>query len=252
MISFESMRQPFWSLGSSKTLRILDSSLPGLDESEVGRRRAVLGKNEIKGRRRLTRTKIFLNQFRGPLILILVVAGILTAILAEWVETAVIFLAVLVNTFLGFWQENKAENVLELLQSYIRTRVRVRRGGKEREIDAAELVPGDIIHVAQGDRVPADARILEEKNIEVDESVLTGESLPVTKSETPLPTATALISRSSMLFSVTMVLGGFARFPPANPVAEIHRILCQSCRSASWFYGVDAIPFGNPLRLRRI
>ena len=210
MISFESMRQPFWSLGSSETLRILDSSLPGLDESEVGRRRAVLGKNEIKGRRRLTRTKIFLNQFRGPLILILVVAGILTAILAEWVETAVIFLAVLVNTFLGFWQENKAENVLELLQSYIRTRVRVRRGGKEREIDAAELVPGDIIHVAQGDRVPADARILEEKNIEVDESVLTGESLPVTKSETPLPTATALISRSSMLFSGTMVLGGFA------------------------------------------
>lgn len=206
----EVSKEPFWAMGVEEALGLLESSAAGLAEAEAQKRRQLFGPNEIQDWRSLAKIKIVLNQLKSPLILILVFAGVLTFFLKEWVNTAVIFAAVLVNTFLGFFQENKAENALALLKNYIRFRSRVRRGGEEREIDAIELVPGDVIKILQGDRVPADARLFFVKDFEVDESILTGESLPVEKDLGPQAAATALADRKSMIFSGTLAVSGFA------------------------------------------
>lgn len=209
-ISRESTKEPFWSMDESEVLGVLKANLSGLNEEEAVARLKTFGSNVIEEHRRFSKLEIALRQFQNLLVVILIVAGIITVFLGEWVETGVIFAAVTVNVFFGFWQENKAETVLELLKTYIRARARVRRGNEEHEIDASELVPGDIVRITQGDRVPADARILFANNLEIDESILTGESLPVEKDISPLSPATALNERKSMAFSGTLVMAGFA------------------------------------------
>lgn len=209
-ISRESTKEPFWSMDESEVLGVLKANLSGLNEEEAAARLKMFGPNVIEEHRRFSKLEIALRQFQNLLVVILIVAGIITVFLGEWVETGVIFAAVTVNVFFGFWQENKAETVLELLKTYIRARARVRRGNEEHEIDASELVPGDIVRITQGDRVPADARILFANNLEIDESILTGESLPVEKDISPLSPATALNERKSMAFSGTLVMAGFA------------------------------------------
>lgn len=209
-INEEATKEPFWSMDAKEVLGVLKTNLSGLNDEEVAARLKTFGQNVIKEYRRLSRVKIALHQLRSLLIIILIVAGVITIFLGEWIETGVIFAAVLVNIVFGFWQENKAETVLELLKTYIRTRARVRRNGQEHGINASELVPGDIIRITQGDRVPADLRLLFVNNLEIDESILTGESLPVEKNIfTSLP-ATALGERKSMAFSGTLVMQGFA------------------------------------------
>ncbi|MBI4132965.1 MAG: cation-transporting P-type ATPase, partial [Candidatus Sungbacteria bacterium] len=202
------IEEPFWSLATDEALRLLRTRRSGLREAEVIERRTVFGPNNVPERQTFSLLKILGHQLQSPLILILLVAGATTAVLGETIETSVIFAAVAVNTALGFWQEHKAETVLELLKSYVKTRSRVRRSEREHEIDSSELVPGDIIQVTQGDRVSADARLLFVNNLEVDEAPLTGESLPVEKTTDALPAATLLADRRSMLFSGTLVVGG--------------------------------------------
>ncbi|QQG44925.1 MAG: HAD-IC family P-type ATPase [Candidatus Sungiibacteriota bacterium] len=206
----ESTQQPFWAMSIEEVLRGLESSGEGLKEEEARRRQKIFGPNEIEERPHLVKLKIVLNQLKSPLILILIFAGVLTLVLREWVEAGVVFAAVLVNTALGFYQENKAEEAIAFLKTYIRVRARVRRSGGEREIDAAELVPGDVIRISQGDRVPADARLIFVNNLEVDESPLTGESLPVEKDINTLDAATALADRTPLVFSGTLATRGFA------------------------------------------
>ena len=204
----ENIKQPFWALSITETLKVLATEPNGLREEETEERLSVFGTNEIKERHRLNKTTIFLNQLISPLILVLIVAGAITIFFKEWINVAVIFAAVLVNSILGFWQENKAETILDLLKSYVRIRAYVRRDGAEREIDASELVPGDIIKLTQGNRVPADARLIVARNLEIDESVLTGESLPVEKNLGELHTRTDLAERKPMVFRGTLVSRG--------------------------------------------
>ncbi|KAA0205854.1 HAD family hydrolase [Candidatus Uhrbacteria bacterium] len=201
---------PFWSLPAERALTELETSIKGLDSAEVERRLRAHGKNVIDGRRRLGTLTIFLSQLKSPLIIILLIGAAISLLLREWVNAAVILATVAVNTGLGFWQENKAETVLEELKTYLKTRVRVRRDGAEHERDASELVPGDVIHLSQGDRVPADARILDANSLEADESVLTGESLPVPKQVKPVREDAPLGERSSMVWSGTLVVQGYA------------------------------------------
>lgn len=209
-LSRDITKEPFWSLDQQEAFRLLETEIGGLSEQEAQRRLDSFKENTIRERHRFSRIGILAHQFRSPLIIILIVAGGINIFLREWIETGVIFAAVFVNTVLGFWQENKAETVLELLKSYVRTRARVRRAGNEREIDASQLVPGDIVRIVQGDRIPADARLVFVNNFEVDESVLTGESMPVEKNtDTSLP-ATPLSDRMSMVFGGTLVMQGFA------------------------------------------
>ncbi len=188
----------------------LKTDFSGLNDEEVAERLKIFGSNAIKEYPKSSKIKIAFRQFQSLLIVILITAGAVTVFLGEWVETGVIFAAVIVNAIFGFWQENKSETVLELLKTYVRVRARVRRNNQEHGIDASELVPGDIIRITQGDRVPADARLLFVNNFEIDESILTGESLPVEKDVFPLPPATALGERKSMVFSGTLAMAGFA------------------------------------------
>ncbi|OGF75156.1 hypothetical protein A3C77_03680 [Candidatus Giovannonibacteria bacterium RIFCSPHIGHO2_02_FULL_45_13] len=209
-ISEEFIKQPFWALSVEETFKILQTSQEGLSDEEAEKRLKIFGQNKIEEKKRLARLKIILNQFKSPLIFVLIIAGALTIFLKEWVNAGVIFATVLVNAALGFWQENKAEVVLALLKSYVKTRSRIKRNGREREIDAEELVPGDIIRITQGDRIPADARLIFTNNFEVDESVLTGESLPQEKNAATLTFEMALPDRKSMVFLGTLAAGGFA------------------------------------------
>lgn len=194
---------------TEEVLEALGSNAAGITEEEAERRFALFGPNEIQDYQTTGVLRTLLNQFRSPLILILMGAGVITFFLQEWIDAGVIVAAVIINTALGFYQETKAENALEALRSYIRTRSRVKRGGNERELDAKNLVPGDIIRVSQGDRVPADARLFFSDDLEVDESVLTGESLPTRKDPKELSASVPPAERVSMIFSGTLVVQGF-------------------------------------------
>jgi Ca2+-transporting ATPase len=135
-------------------------------------------------------------------------AIVLTASLQEWLDAAIISFAVIVNAVLGFIQEYKAEKAIGSLRSYITDRTRVVRNGKEIEIDATKLVPGDLIHITDGSRITADARIIRELNFTVDEAILTGESLPVEKDPAALTRTAALAERTNMVFAGTLAVGG--------------------------------------------
>ena len=208
-ISLETVKLPFWAMDTGEVFRELETGSAGLKEKEISWRGEIFGSNSLPEKPRLGKAKIVFSQLKSPLILILVIAGSVTAFLGEWVNTLVIFAAVAINTFLGFWQEYKAEKALELLKSYIRVRARVRRDGGEREVDAQDLMPGDIIRISQGDRVPADARLFFVNNFETDESILTGESLPAEKSIKTFPPGTLLSDRSCMVFGGTLATQGF-------------------------------------------
>lgn len=203
-----SSTHPFWNLSVEKTLTLLKSRITGLREKEAKKRLAEFGANLIRGRAGQSRFHLLVEQVKSPLILILLAAATVTGFLHEWLDTGVIVSAVVVNVALGFWQEDKARTILEHLASYIRIRARVRRDDQEREIDASDLVPGDIIHVSQGDRIPADARVLFANSLSVDESILTGESLPVEKSVEPVKVDTSLAERTCVLYGGTLVVEG--------------------------------------------
>ena len=209
MLNPESTRQPFWAISVKEVFSILETREDGITDSQVQERRHLFGINAIDGQSGTNTFDIAKNQLKSPMIIILLVAGGVTLFLREWVNASVILAAVLINSALGFYQENKAETALELLKSYVRTRCRIKRGGRDGEVDAVDLVPGDIIRVSQGDRIPADCRVFFANNLEVDESVLTGESLPITKNSQELQAGTELGERTSMVYNGTLVVGGF-------------------------------------------
>ena len=130
----------------------------GITEGEAARRLKIYGANIIEQSHSAAGFFIFLDQFKSPLILVLAIAGIITLSIGHLRDSLFIFAALTVNVGLGFYQEHKAERALAGLKSYLRERARVIRGGVEKEVDAASLVPGDLLRLSQGDRVPADAR----------------------------------------------------------------------------------------------
>ncbi len=199
----------FWSISPTETAELLETDTEkGLTGQDVQERIALFGKNTITTSKKAARLRIFINQLQSPLILVLIVAGIIMTAISHYRDAIFIFVAVIINSGLGFYQENKAEQALSELKTYLKQRARVIRDGKEREIDAEELVPGDIIRLAQGDRVPADARVMFVNDFQVDEAVLTGESLPVSKSTDISPELTGLSDQNSMIFAGTLVTQG--------------------------------------------
>ncbi len=199
----------FWQISAEKTAQLLETNTEtGLSMQEAEDRLDTYGRNTFDTSKRTGKIKIFLNQLKSPLILILIIAGIVTLGIAHYRDAVFIFIAVVVNSILGFWQENKAENALAQLKTYLKQRARVIREGKEREINAEEIVPGDIIRLAQGDRVPADARVIFVNDFQVDESILTGESLPVGKSVDSVSGSANIADQNSMLFAGTLATQG--------------------------------------------
>ena len=180
----------------------------GLDQFEVKHLQETFGPNAITAKKGKGPLKRFLLQFHQPLIYILIVSGIITALLQEWVDSGVIFGVVLVNAIIGYIQEAKAVNALAALARTMTTEATVLRQGEKKRIPATELVPGDIVLLTGGDKVPADMRLLAIRNLRVDESALTGESLPVEKTEGELDHDTLPADRRNMAYASTLVTYG--------------------------------------------
>jgi Ca2+-transporting ATPase len=189
----------------------LETSKVGLAPDEARRRLGVHGPNKLTEKRKISPLSIFLGQFKSVLVVILAVAaavsGYLAVIEGEPLTDSYVIVAILIlNAVLGFIQEYRAEKAVEALKRMVSPKVFVIRGGEEESIDSADLVPGDIIVLQAGERVPADARIFEEFSLEADESVLTGESLPVSKNTKTLAAGTE--EKSNLLFMGTSIVGG--------------------------------------------
>ncbi|WP_291993435.1 cation-transporting P-type ATPase [Candidatus Accumulibacter sp. ACC003] len=180
----------------------------GLAEDEVLARRAVHGENRITpklGKGPLLR---FALQFVQPLVLVLLLAGVVTAFLGEWVDSGVIFAVTVINALIGFIQEGRAENALAALARSLSSEVTVLRGGGKQRLPSTALVPGDIVLLAAGDKVPADLRLFRAKELQAIESALTGESTAVAKHGDALPKETVLADRSNMAYAGTVMITG--------------------------------------------
>ena len=191
----------------------LNSSKDGLTSNEALNRIEKYGNNELVEAKSRSKFRIFLDQFNDFMIIILIIVAITMGIYAyfvsgDYTDTIVIAVVVLINAFMGFLQEAKAQVTLDGLKSYIVRRSTVKRDGKLEVIDSSLLVPGDIIVLQAGDRIAADARIIELDNLYVDESQLTGESVPVMKAEKTLNGTLQLQDQNNMLFSGSNITNG--------------------------------------------
>ncbi|MDD2734745.1 MAG: cation-transporting P-type ATPase [Desulfuromonadaceae bacterium] len=182
----------------------------GLDSPEVARRQEQFGSNTITQKKGRGLVVLFLLQFHQPLVYILLAAAVVTSFLRQWVDAGVIYGVVLVNAVIGFIQEAKAVRAIEALAHSMTSTATVLRDGERRQIAATELVPGDIVLLQSGDKVPADLRLLSSRELQIDESALTGESVPVQKQSDLLPQDTLLADRINMAYSSTMVTYGIA------------------------------------------
>lgn len=202
--------QPTWhALSADAALSTLDSTPhQGLDSVRCAERLNEYGPNKLAERPPRPAWLKFLDQFRSLLILILLGAGLLAGAVGEIKDALVIVIVVLINASLGFFQEHRAENALAALRNMLAPSARVRRDGEIRQVDASTLVPGDILLLEAGDRIPADARVLTAHAAEVAEAALTGESHAVPKSPACVAAEAALAERSNLLFMNTVVTRG--------------------------------------------
>ncbi len=199
---------PWHARSADEAIALLHSSPAGLSADEAAERRARHGRNELPPPARPHPLRRFLAQFNNALIYFLIAGAIAAALLGHHVDAAVILMVIVINAIVGFLQEGKAERALDALRNLISPRAHVLREGERQAIDAAELVPGDVVLIEAGDQVPADLRLLRARGLRIDEAILTGESVAADKSETLVAENAALGDRASMAFSGTMVATG--------------------------------------------
>lgn len=221
-----------WLLEPNKVLELFTTSREGLAPSEIAIRKKQFGENTFKDYSRHSALAVFAEQFLSPLIWILIAAGGMTWYLGEIIETVVILGAVAINVGFAFYQEYQAESTIAQLISYIKNRATVLREGVLHDIDAKDLVPGDIVSVTYGNRIPADGRLIEATGLRIDEAILTGESLPVEKDLAPI-TSNAVAERKNNVFCGTYVTQGVGLFvvTETGSATEIGKI-AQSVSSA--------------------
>ncbi|WP_133793803.1 cation-translocating P-type ATPase [Prosthecobacter fusiformis] len=199
-------------LETSEVTRLLRSDCKhGLTDEEVKKRQKKYGPNSISARAGTPGWKRFLQQFNQPLVYLLVGASVITALLQEWVDSGVIFGVVLANAIIGYIQESKAEKAIDALNSLVITEATVRRDGRKARVPSSQLVPGDVVLLQSGDRTPADLRLFEVNSLQVDESALTGESVPVQKHADVLGHDVVLADRKNQAFAGTSVTYGTAQ-----------------------------------------
>jgi magnesium-transporting ATPase (P-type) len=204
-----STRQSDWhSLEQDQLFELLDADAGGLGEDEAKRRLDTYGPNRLPEPPRRHPFARFLLQFHNILIYVLLGAAAITALLHHVVDTLVILAVVLVNALIGFVQEGKAESAMEAIRQMLAPRAAVIRDGERHTIDGDELVPGDIVLIEAGDKVPADLRLLRTHGLQIQEAILTGESVAVEKRVAPVTVNAALGDRACMAFSGTTVTSG--------------------------------------------
>jgi Ca2+-transporting ATPase len=187
----------------------LQTSAEGLSFAEAKKRLAKHGRNVLPTTGGVTsRMKVFLSQWKSPLIIILVLAGAASGFLGETTDMAIIFITVGINTIVGFLQEDKANQSLKKLQSMVKYQAVVLRDGKKTVIPSEEVVPGDILFLSAGDKVQADGRVIKAVELRVNEAPLTGESLPVKKNTDPIPDDRVVAERSNMVYRGTAITDG--------------------------------------------
>lgn len=195
---------------ADSVIAALSSSEQGLDPKEVKSRLQEYGPNALPEAAKQPGWLRFLLQFHNVLIYILIAAAVVTALMQHWIDTVVILGVVVINAIIGFIQEGKAEKALEGIRQMLSLNARVKRGGDTESVDAKTLVPGDIVLLESGDKIPADLRLIKVRNLKVEESPLTGESVPVEKKSEVLDGNIPLGDRFNMAFSGTMVTSGRA------------------------------------------
>jgi Mg2+-importing ATPase len=201
----------WWAREASELLALVRSGPDGLSRAEAARRLAVYGRNELGARRPVSRRRAFANQLRNPLLGVLVFAAAVSALTGAWSDAAIVLAIVVATVGVGYVREYDAEAAAAALRVRVRTRVDVLRDGAVTAVDAAEVVPGDVVQLAAGSLVPADGILLDGTDCYVSEAVLTGESFPVAKRPGAAPPGAPLGARRNSLFLGTNVRSGFAR-----------------------------------------
>ena len=207
----DTILQDHWHhLPANEVLELLESDPHrGLDTFAVRHRQEHFGPNQLTPRKGKSPLVKFLLQFKNPLVFILVIASVVTAVLKDPLDAAVIFGVVLINAIIGYVQEARAEQAIAALSKTMTAEATVVRGGATVRLPAAELIPGDIVQLAAGARVPADMRLIASRDLQVAEAALTGESLPVSKDASGvLPNGTILADRKNMAYASTLVTSG--------------------------------------------
>jgi magnesium-transporting ATPase (P-type) len=203
---------PIWhAMSQSDVAERLATNLErGLNLPEATARLQEYGPNRLPTGRKRGPFMRFLAQFNNILIYVLIAAGFTKLMLGLWVDAAIIFAVVLLNALIGFGQEGKAEKALDAIRNMLSAEARTMRGGETRMIPAEQLVPGDVVLLESGDKIPADLRLTEAKNLRTEEAALTGESVPAEKNVNAVPASAIVGDRESMAFSGTMVVSGRA------------------------------------------
>ena len=193
---------------AAAVLAALGATEAGLTGAEAAQRLAQHGPNRLPEPERDPAWKRFLKHFDDVLIYILLAAALLKALLGEWIDFGVILAVAVINSIIGYVQEGRAENALEGIRTMLSSDAQVRRDGEWVSLPAEDLVPGDIVRVSAGDRVPADIRLTTARSLRVEEAALTGESVPASKSTDPVAANAGVGDRTSMLFSSSLVSAG--------------------------------------------
>jgi len=198
----------FFDESSDDVLKALSTSKSGLSDEEAKARMAKYGPNALKEKNKKSALMLYLEQFKSHLIVILMIAAIISFFLRDYVEGIAISVALLINATMGFVQEYKAEKSIEALRKLASLRAKVLRDGEKKEIEVSDLVPGDIVFVEVGEKIPADCRIIDACNLEAGESSLTGESVPISKNSQQVKSDSQIADQSCMLFSSTIITKG--------------------------------------------
>ncbi len=201
----------FYNLNISNSIKSLGTSQNGLSVEESGKRLEEYGVNELKQNKTISPLQILIKQFTSSIVFILLAALIISLLIGEKLDAIVISTIVVLNSIFGFIQEYKAEQAIEALKRLTALKAKVIRDGIEMEIDSRELVPGDLILLETGSKVPADARLIDIAAFQIDEASLTGESVPSDKTTDPLDDNILVNDQKNMVFMGTIVTKGHAK-----------------------------------------
>lgn len=209
MIDKSSIREKKWhAVEPEEVLELLKTSKKGLSQEEAQQRLADFGPNKLPDKVHINIWKIIFSQLINPLIFILIAAAIASVVIGEGNDAIFIFIVIFINTAIGAYQEYNAEKSAANLQKLLRIRARIMRDGIEQDIDSEELIPGDLVFLESGSKVPADLRIIETNGLEIDESLLTGESQSVNKNIGSLKKEVTVSDRKNMTFAGSTIMSG--------------------------------------------